>query len=154
MTAIPASSVRCQTMADGTLRVVLDVEPAQARDAFALFCAPGTAVALAALVPEHLRAPAPVSVAPEPVAEKPKGAEIAKWLGIRCNEPEFWTFLENLERVNFPIGNKDEAAYWVRKLCGVESRAEIDNDPEAAERFHRLIRGPYAKWCVANGVTG
>jgi len=93
-------------------------------------------------------------VASEPAAEKVKGGEIAKWLGIRCKERAFWTFLESSCKIGYFVENEDHAIYCVRNVCQVESRAEIDNDPEAAERFHRLIRGPYAKWCVAKGVMG
>lgn len=46
---IPASSVKCQTLADGTLRIVVEIEPAQALAAFTLFRSPGTPMALAAL---------------------------------------------------------------------------------------------------------
>lgn len=46
---IEASSVRCQTLADGTLRMTVEIEPRLALAAFILFRSPGTAMALAAL---------------------------------------------------------------------------------------------------------
>ena len=49
MTVIAATTVRCQTMADGTLRLVLDIDPGSAVAAFGLFGVPGRAVAMAAL---------------------------------------------------------------------------------------------------------
>jgi len=49
MTIIEAASVNVKTLADGTLRVSMDVEPRHAQAAFALFGAPGTPMALAAL---------------------------------------------------------------------------------------------------------
>jgi len=49
MTIIEASSVNVKTLADGTLRVSMDVEPRHAQAAFSLFGAPGTPMALAAL---------------------------------------------------------------------------------------------------------
>lgn len=30
-------------------------------------------------------------------------------------------------------------------MSGIESRAELDSDPEAAKRFHALIREPYSR---------
>jgi hypothetical protein len=52
MSAIEATFVKVAgTLADGTLRLVVDVEPRNAQAAFALFNSPGTAMALAALVP-------------------------------------------------------------------------------------------------------
>lgn len=51
-TIIEASSVKCSTLVDGTLRIVVSVEPDKALAAFTLFRSPGTAMALAALKPE------------------------------------------------------------------------------------------------------
>lgn len=42
-------SVSCKTLADGTLRLTVEIEPYKALDAFALFHMPGTPLALAAL---------------------------------------------------------------------------------------------------------
>jgi hypothetical protein len=141
MSAIEASTVRLQTMADGTLRIVCDIEPRHAQDGFRLFGAPGTPIALARLL----------TVVEKP--EKPKGGEISKWLGMRCNELEFqlWlsdTYLEACEEVThaFQAGSgADRAACVVRMICGVDSRADIDHNPEARERFERMIRGPWSK---------
>jgi hypothetical protein len=46
---ISAATVSCKTMADDTLRVSFDIEPADAQIAFQLFGRRGTAVAIAAL---------------------------------------------------------------------------------------------------------
>lgn len=48
---VEASSVRLSTLVDGTLRLVVEIEPAKAVDAFRLFREPGTPMALAALKP-------------------------------------------------------------------------------------------------------
>jgi hypothetical protein len=48
-TLIEATSVAMKTLADGTLRIVVEVEPNNALDAFTLFRAPGTVMALAAI---------------------------------------------------------------------------------------------------------
>lgn len=37
------------------------------------------------------------------------------------------------------------AAYVVQKVCGVESRRELDSDKEAGRRFDLAIRGPYSE---------
>lgn len=46
---VAGSTTTVKTMADGTLRVSVDVEPRHAQAAFAMFGAPGTPVALARL---------------------------------------------------------------------------------------------------------
>lgn len=139
MTALQAAAVRCQTMADGTLRLVLDIEPRDAQQGFRLFGSPGTPVALAAIKTK------PQQQASEP--ERAKGGVAAKWLGMRCAEPEFQQWLRDtypgIQVQGDPVTC---AAIAVRAVCQVESRAEIDNDQEANERFQRLIRGPWAKY--------
>jgi len=138
MMAVEASSVRVSTMADGTLRIVCDIEPRHAQAAFALFGSPGTALAIAALVPEHKRAPDP-----EPI----KGGEIARWLGIRCGEAEFAQWLADTWSKQFAEAHGSSPREWaasvIRAVCCVESRAEFDNDIEAERRFHKRIREPW-----------
>jgi hypothetical protein len=51
MNAIEGCTARIFTLVDGTLRVTIDIEPRDAPKAFLAFGVPGTAVALAALVP-------------------------------------------------------------------------------------------------------
>jgi hypothetical protein len=128
-------------MADGTLRLIVDVEPRDAVAAFGLFGQPGTAMALAALKP---------GATPEPEPEKPKGGYISKWLALRCQEPMFHLFL-SLE-MESPTQCTAKAAEIVRVICGVKSRADIDHDKMAKVRFETLIRAPYQKWCATQGV--
>lgn len=125
MSVIEAASVRVQTMADGTLRLVCDIEPRNAQAAFALFASPGTPMALAALKPQ---------------TSKPKAevGELCKWAAIRCTEPEFRRWCG--------VANEQDAAEFVRRVCHVESRTELDTNPEAAELLHSTVRRPYAAW--------
>jgi len=47
LSAILGSSTKCSTMADGTLRIQVDIKPEDAQNAFKLFGTPGSAIALA-----------------------------------------------------------------------------------------------------------
>jgi len=139
MSAIEASSVRVSTLADGTLRLVVDVEPRFAVDAFRLFGSPGVPMALAALKP----------ATSEPKPETPKGGKIAQWLGMRCHDAHFQAWLYGRFPKQWTEAPGTTEAEWaasvVRAVCAVESRAELDNNPSAAEVFHRLIRIPYTE---------
>lgn len=53
MNAIEGSTARISTLVDGTLRITIDIEPRDAPKAFLAFGIPGTAVALAALIPSE-----------------------------------------------------------------------------------------------------
>ena len=145
MSAIEASSVGVRTMADGTLRLSVDVEPRHAQAAFALFGAPGTPMALAAL-----RIGAEPEPQPEPEA-KPKGGELAKLAGMWCNDERFRNWLT--ERGEYETLSPDGAAEVVRFCCQVKSRAELDSNPDAAKRFQNMIRVPYMKHLISIGVT-
>ena len=66
-----------------------------------------------------------------------------KW----CKEPEFWKWLET-DPENAAHSEKG-AAMCVTTICGVDSRKDIDINPQAAKIFHRQIRGPYSKYLIA-----
>ena len=141
MSAVESSTVGMKTMADGTLRLTLDIEPRFAKAAFGLFGAPGTPCAIAAL---RIGAPAPA----EP--EKPKGGPLAKLAGMWCGEKKFqdWTLsLRSAKALAIgmvvPPPCDEYARLWVCMTCGVSSRAELDHSAEAAEKFERLIRRPF-----------
>ena len=144
MSAIEAASVGVRTMADGTLRLSVDIEPRHAQAAFKLFGAPGTPVALAALKTKAQQ------------EDKPKGGALSQWVAMRCAEGDFRLWLSETYATEWrdtpthagPLSGRwpnsaEHAANVVRKLCGVTSRAEIDNDAEARERFERVIRAPW-----------
>lgn len=80
--------------------------------------------------------------------EKPKGGELARLAGKWCNDDQFrWWLLADIN------ATAEEAAEEVRAQCGVQSRAELDHNPEAAQTFHREIREPFMEWCRDNGVV-
>jgi hypothetical protein len=151
-------------MADGTLRLIVDVEPRDAVAAFGLFGQPGTAMALAALKP---------GATPEPEPEKPKGGALSILAARWCQSLEFVEFIRpiydrvmggdgsgygDVTPVDFehkPGGNKYElySAHCIRVICNCEkSRSELDHDPRKAELFQRLIRGPFIKYMASLGI--
>ena len=77
-------------------------------------------------------------------SEKPKGGELARLAGIWCNDPVFWAWLSESRSDN--VFNAIGAAGWVRFLCRVKSRADLDNSPDAAKTFHNEIRLPFMAW--------
>lgn len=145
MSIIEASSVRVKTLVDGTLRVEFDVEPRNAKDAFALFGAPGTPAALAALRP--VAEPPP----PDP-APKPRMAPLCQWAVMRCQEEPFqnWAIYKSGITVDpfkdTPENRERAARDVVCRLCQVESRKDIDGNKEAERRFHSLVREPFMRW--------
>lgn len=126
MTVIEASAVRVQTMADGTLRLVVDIQPTNAQSAFRMFGSPGTPVALARL-----------KTKPEQHAsEAPKGGPLARLAGQWCQLPTFWAWAG--------VADAEAAAAYIREACGVQSRALLDHNADAAASFH-TIREAFAE---------
>jgi len=164
MSVIEGSSVALKTMADGTLRISVDVEPRHAQDAFRLFGAPGTAMALAALNQAILSDDETPAEPPAPAkADKP----IAKWLALRCKEPEFQDWLRS--RYDRFLGGdgtgwgdisptelggaEAHARHAVLVFCDVDSRGKIDGFPEKEDSFKRRVQAPWQKHCIAIGAT-
>jgi hypothetical protein len=145
MSIIEAASIGVRTMADGTLRLTVDVEPRHAQAAFALFGAPGVPMALAAL--KVGAAAEAKSDEVEPADEAKRDKPIAKWLALRCKESDFRAWAVHNGGL---LGHSEEAvAEWCRQVCEVESRGDIDGSPDAEALFHRHIRGPYSKHNLA-----
>ena len=144
MSVIEASFVRVAgTLADGTLRLVVDIEPRNAQAAFALFNSPGTPMALAAL-----KAGA-VPVEPEPTT--PIGP-FCKQAVIWCKDWEFQTWIHR--HCGPPPGLTGEAMAkeMVLQECEVSSRKDLDESAQAQALWQSRIAGPYRKWRIARGL--
>lgn len=53
-----------------------------------------------------------------------------------CKNPDFLAFCS--------ARSADEAADYIRRVCRVGSRAELDHNRDAANAFHELVRKPFA----------
>jgi hypothetical protein len=73
---------------------------------------------------------------------------LAQSAGFLCGTPTFQQFIyENSEGWDHRP-TKDEAAEWLRSICGVASRADIKPENHvAAERF-RKVRADYNAWML------
>lgn len=67
----------------------------------------------------------------------------AQQAGILCGDDNFRTFLRT--ELQFPAFEEDEAAFWVRQVCGVASRASIGKS-EASEAKWRELVSQYRDW--------
>lgn len=86
-----------------------------------------------------------------PQPEKPKGGPLAKLAGMWANDPEFWAWLTGFHPSE--NWNAETSAAYIRNVCGVESRVELDHDPEAAALFHEHIRTKFSKYLIARGIV-
>ena len=140
MTAISGTRRAMKEMADGTLRVQIDIDPRFRASFFEMFGQIDMPVAIAPLVADFERN----EPEPKPEPEKPKGGQLAKLAGMWCEEPEFWEFLTH--KTGSKISTADGAAASVRHQCSIESRSDLDHNEIASAHFHRYIRQPYMAW--------
>lgn len=84
----------------------------------------------------------------------PKGGNIARQAAMLCQDAAFQLYLDRrrrhkqgLSEAQLPDGthNEQDARDWLCAACGIESRAELDHNPDAAAML-RTIRQRFGKW--------
>lgn len=74
---------------------------------------------------------------PAPRDPEPKARKLSSLAGLLCNYETFRAWCEKESGEECP--DSDSAAEVIRMLCGIESRAELDTNPEAAKVFRGLL---------------
>lgn len=76
--------------------------------------------------------------------ERRKGGELAKLAGMWSNEQAFWDWVGLIQEN--PCNGATMAAQFIRAVCGIASRADLDHDAAARGRFDQHIRKPFSKY--------
>lgn len=156
---ISAVSRKITTLADGSMRIMVEVSATDALAAFELFGQPATPMALAALTQDASIASAQASTI---ASDKPKGGALSKWAAMRCAESDFQKFIRPIyDKLMGGDGSRygdvtpendfnGDCALWARHcilvICDIESRAELDTNEIAKSKFNGIIREPYIEW--------
>ncbi|RQR87704.1 MULTISPECIES: hypothetical protein [unclassified Burkholderia] len=83
-----------------------------------------------------------------------KGGALARLAAQLCQDPQFHEFVADTYGVAWRINHAEEdITHWLREQCGIESRAELDSNEEAAEFFHTHIRKPWLAWKQKRGTA-
>jgi hypothetical protein len=135
VSAILGTFVRVSTLADGSPRLVLDLQCSLSEIA-AMGLIPGVPFALARLEKE-----AAVTPVVEPV-EKP--GPLCIMACNFCADPKFWEWISNTN--GFDTKNEIDAKDFITSVLSIHSRKEIDSNSEASAAFHSCIRTPYLAW--------
>jgi hypothetical protein len=138
MSAIMGTFVKIGTMADGTPRIVLDLQCGLA-DVAAMGLIPGVPFAIARLTKEA--AGKPVT---EPEAPKEKPGQLCVMACTFCADPMFRKWIS--ETYKYECQDEGAAKEFVLEICGIESRKELDTDSRAAFVFHERVRKPFVAW--------
>jgi len=81
-----------------------------------------------------------------------KGAALSRAAAMMCNGATFQRWV--VSRVGAApegVSAQQHAAQYVRDVCGIISRAELDHNAAAAALFHTAIRIPFVEW---SGIYG
>ncbi len=81
-----------------------------------------------------------------------KGAALSRTAAMMCSSAKFQRWV--VSRVGAApegVSPSQHAAQYVRDMCGVTSRAELDHNAAAAGLFHTAIRKPFVAW---SGIYG
>lgn len=84
--------------------------------------------------------------------ERPKGGPVSRDAAGFCNSEVFRGYVQWSNHWDF-LAAPDEAAQHLRDYCRIESRAELDHNPCARERYEQLKREVLA-WSVRDREPG
>lgn len=83
--------------------------------------------------------------------ERPKGGPVSRDAAGFCNSESFRRYV-SWEYSWDVLATAPEAAEYLRELCGIGSRAELDHSPDAREAYEHLKREVLA-WSVRDSQT-
>lgn len=63
---------------------------------------------------------------------------------VFCRDPLFQKWVA--ERTGRPVAGESTAKVFILAASQVESRNDLDTDPDAADRFHDQVRKPFLAW--------
>jgi hypothetical protein len=90
----------------------------------------------------------------QPVSQSDKrGGSLTKLAALFCGQEKFWDWVRATDAATWTraeaLAMTDEpatvVAEWIRLVCNVKSRSELDTNPSAARLFHQHVRIPYSK---------
>lgn len=169
MNAISGTRRTMKEMADGTIRVQIDIDPSCRADFLTLFPNIDMPVAIAPLVPDFERG---MDTLPERVEETPESEHKERASGLWllavqwCKDPGFYEFIRPIYDIElggngkghgdvcpdqFIYGVEDYCRHVILYFCDISSRRELNINSQAAAAFKQMIRGPYMAWMEHKG---
>jgi len=73
----------------------------------------------------------------------PKGGPQSKRAARLCQDPEFKLWLGH--RMDWQEVDTAKAADWMRRECDLDTRAQLDHDPAALQRFEDRVAKPFLR---------
>jgi hypothetical protein len=103
-------------------------------------------VGIARLRQETSKEPEKVDISSPNKERRPFGSlPLSQQAALRCNDSDFWKFINQACGVNSGINSAEGAAMFVRSYCNVVSRSEIKLETEKGDRWIDL-NDKYDAW--------
>ena len=136
MDAITGTRRQMKEMADGTIRVTVDIDM-QFKDVFLTNFPIDTAIAIVRMTQEASARQMRTNIVSQENRMNGLGLLAVRW----CKETMFWEWLED----NFgeDIDSEEAASDAIKAICNIETRKELNTNVPAAEFFNKHIRIPY-----------
>ena len=134
MNAIAGTPVRMKTMANGNIRLEIEFEEKDLMNV-AQISSPSLTLAVVPITPEAAK--------DAQIKEAVKDSRLAQNAARLCREPAFRLYVGGKLHGMYLEATETAAAEYLREYCGITSRAELDHNPEAAERFEQLKKAYY-----------
>ena len=81
-----------------------------------------------------------------------KGAALSRAAAMMCNGAKFQRWVvSRIGAAPDGVSASQHAAQYVRDICGVTSRVQLDHNAQAAGLFHEAVRKPFVEW---SGIYG
>ena len=81
-----------------------------------------------------------------------KGAALSRAAAMMCNGAKFQRWVvSRIGAAPDGVSASQHAAQYVRDVCGITSRSQLDHNAQAATLFHEAVRKPFVKW---SGIYG
>lgn len=81
-----------------------------------------------------------------------KGAALSRAAAMMCNGAKFQRWVvSRIGAAPDGVSASQHAAQYVRDICGITSRSQLDHNARAASLFHEAVRKPFVEW---SGIYG
>ena len=80
-------------------------------------------------------------------AQSPRRTQtLSNAAALLCTNTDFQRWIAEKNPGFAPIRSSEHAADWMRHVLDIESRRELDKDPDKARLYHEEIRKPFVAW--------
>lgn len=71
-----------------------------------------------------------------------------------AKNPHFWDYLQQIDLTCYEAEiDARRARHFINRVCGVNGRHELDQEPGTAQRFYTFVQQPFLDWLLSGVST-